>query len=59
VTGGGKIPLYASARTAEVLRSVFRYIFEANYKYGGLAQVELQPMDGPVSLFGATFTRWW
>jgi len=56
VTGGGKIPLYASARTAEVLRSVFRYIFEANYKYGGLAQVELQPMDGPVSLFGATFT---
>ncbi len=56
VTGGGKIPLYASARTTEVLRSVFRYIFDANYKYGGLAQVELQPVDGPVNLFGATFT---
>ncbi len=41
VTGGGKIPLYASEDTAAVLRSVFRYIFEADYKYGGLAQVEL------------------
>jgi phosphoribosyl 1,2-cyclic phosphate phosphodiesterase len=56
VTGGGKIPLYASDRTTQVLRSVFRYIFDANYKYGGLAQVELQPVDGPVNLFGATFT---
>jgi phosphoribosyl 1,2-cyclic phosphate phosphodiesterase len=55
VTGGGKIPLFASENTAKVLRSVFRYIFEANYKYGGLAQVELQPMEGPVELFGATF----
>jgi phosphoribosyl 1,2-cyclic phosphate phosphodiesterase len=56
VTGGGKIPLYASDRTTQVLRNVFRYIFEANYKYGGLAQVELQPVNGPVNLFGATFT---
>ena len=56
VTGGGKIPLYASDRTSQVLRSVFRYIFEASYKYGGLAQVELHPVDGPVNLFGATFT---
>ena len=35
---------------------MFRYIFDADYKYGGLAQVELQPLDGPVELFGATFT---
>ena len=56
VTGGGKIPLYASPRTTEVLRNVFRYIFDADYKYGGLAQVELQPVNGPVNLFGATFT---
>ncbi|MGD0930692.1 MAG: MBL fold metallo-hydrolase [Candidatus Korobacteraceae bacterium] len=55
VTGGGKIPLYASENTAQVLRSVFRYIFEANYKYGGLAQVELRPVNGPVELFGASF----
>ena len=56
VTGGTKIPLYASENTARVLRSVFRYIFEADYKYGGLAQVELMPIDGPVSIFGARFT---
>jgi phosphoribosyl 1,2-cyclic phosphate phosphodiesterase len=56
VTGGEKIPLYASDNTARVLRKVFRYIFEADYKYGGLAQVALQPLNGPIELFGATFT---
>jgi phosphoribosyl 1,2-cyclic phosphate phosphodiesterase len=56
VTGGGKIPLYASDATAKVLRSVFRYIFEGDYKYGGLAQVELRPIANLVELFGATFT---
>lgn len=56
ITGGTKIPLYASENTARVLHSVFRYIFDADYKYGGLAQVELRPLNGPVELFGATFT---
>lgn len=56
ITGGSKIPLYASEKTSQVLRNVFRYIFDANYKYGGLAQVDLQSMNGPVELFGATFT---
>ncbi|HEY1732488.1 MAG TPA: MBL fold metallo-hydrolase [Terriglobales bacterium] len=56
VTGGTKIPLYASDNTARVLRNVFRYIFEADYKYGGLAQVELLPVNGPIEIFGATFT---
>jgi len=56
VTGGGKIPLFASDATAQVLRSVFRYIFEADYKYGGLAQVEIRPLGDSVDLFGATFT---
>ncbi len=55
VTGGGKIPLYASAATSETLRSVFRYIFDADYKYGSLAQVELRPINGPVELFGTAF----
>ena len=55
ITGGGKIPLYASDATASVLRSVFRYIFEADYKYGGLAQVEIQALNGPIRLLGATF----
>jgi phosphoribosyl 1,2-cyclic phosphate phosphodiesterase len=42
--------------TERVLRSVFRYIFEEDYKYGGLAQVEIRPVNGPLELFGATFT---
>lgn len=56
ITGGGRIPLFAGENTTHVLRHVFRYIFEGDYKYGGLAQVELRPMDGPIELFGATFT---
>lgn len=56
ITGGGKIPLYASPATTQTLRNVFRYIFEADYKYGGLAQVELRAVNGPVDLFGTTFT---
>jgi phosphoribosyl 1,2-cyclic phosphate phosphodiesterase len=55
ITGGGRIPLYASERTAETIRSVFRYIFDGDYKYGGLAQVEIREIAGPVELFGATF----
>jgi len=55
ITGGGKIPLYASENTAKVLRGVFKYIFDGDYKYGGLAQVEIRNVDGPIELFGATF----
>jgi phosphoribosyl 1,2-cyclic phosphate phosphodiesterase len=50
-----KIPLYADERTGCQIRSVFRYIFEGAYKYGGLAQVELHTISGPLELFGATF----
>ena len=56
ITGGKKVPLYASDSTAQTLRNVFRYIFDADYKYGSLAQVELRTVSGPVDLFGATFT---
>jgi phosphoribosyl 1,2-cyclic phosphate phosphodiesterase len=34
---------------------MFRYIFEAEYKFGGLPLVELHPIEGPVELFGARF----
>ena len=40
---------------AAFLRNMFRYIFEADYKFGGLPQVELKPIEGPVELFGARF----
>jgi phosphoribosyl 1,2-cyclic phosphate phosphodiesterase len=54
-TGGGKIPLYATEKTANVIRHVFKYIFDGDYKYGGLAQVELRDITGPIDLFGVTF----
>ena len=50
-----KLPLYATPRACEFLRNMFRYIFEADYKFGGLPQVDLQPIEGPVELFGARF----
>ncbi len=55
ITGGSKLPLYANAKTASVLRSVFKYVFDNDYKYGGIAQVELNEIDGPVQFFGKTF----
>jgi phosphoribosyl 1,2-cyclic phosphate phosphodiesterase len=51
----GRLPLYADPPAAEFLRNMFRYIFDADYKFGGLPQVELKRIDGPVELFGARF----
>jgi phosphoribosyl 1,2-cyclic phosphate phosphodiesterase len=51
----GKLPLYAMLRACEFLRHMFGYIFEPVYKFGGLPQVELHPLEGPVELFGARF----
>jgi phosphoribosyl 1,2-cyclic phosphate phosphodiesterase len=50
-----KLPLYAKPEAAEFIRNMFRYIFDADYKFGGLPQVELKPIDGPLALFGASF----
>ena len=48
-----KIPLYARPESAQFLRAMFRYIFDADYKFGGIAKVELKPITGPIELFGA------
>ena len=53
--GSSNIPLYAQPETAAVLRRMFSYIFEGDYKYGGLARVELREFNGPLDLFGAVF----
>ncbi len=50
-----KIPLYAQPEAAAVLRRTFKYMFDGDYKYAGLARVELQLLDGPVDCFGARF----
>jgi phosphoribosyl 1,2-cyclic phosphate phosphodiesterase len=52
---GGKIPLYARKDAAALIQKMFSYIFDGKYKFGGLAQVELNVMDGPTELFGARF----
>jgi phosphoribosyl 1,2-cyclic phosphate phosphodiesterase len=50
-----KLPLYARPEAADFIRSTFGYIFAADYKFGGLAQVELKSFRGPMELFGARF----
>ena len=51
----GKIPLYAQQAAFERLAYMFDYIFAGEYKYGGLAEVELQLLNGPLELHGARF----
>ena len=51
----GPIPLYVPDHTVPTLKRIFKYIFDADYKYGGLAQVDLRIIDGPFDLFGAPF----
>jgi phosphoribosyl 1,2-cyclic phosphate phosphodiesterase len=51
----GKMPLYAAPRACQFLRNMFGYIFEPAYKFGGLPQLDLHPIEGPVELFGARF----
>ncbi|MGO8795425.1 MAG: MBL fold metallo-hydrolase [Candidatus Sulfotelmatobacter sp.] len=50
-----KLPLFARPEAAAFLRKMFSYIFDANYKFGGLPLLELRAIDGPVELFGARF----
>ena len=50
-----KLPLFARPEAAEFIRTMFRYIFDADYKFGGLPLVELKAITGPVELFGARF----
>jgi len=50
-----KLPLYARPDAAAFLRRMFSYIFDADYKFGGLPLLELRPIDGPVDVLGAHF----
>jgi phosphoribosyl 1,2-cyclic phosphate phosphodiesterase len=51
----GKIPLYAQPSAIPRIREMFSYIFSGDYKFGGIAQVELNTLDGPLELHGARF----
>jgi phosphoribosyl 1,2-cyclic phosphate phosphodiesterase len=50
-----KIPLYAQSEAAQQIHRTFRYIFDGNYKFGSMAQVELHNITGEFELFGAQF----
>ncbi len=51
----GKLPLYARPEAIEFIRNMFGYIFAPKYKFGGLPQLVLVEINGPVELFGAKF----
>lgn len=50
-----RLPLYAHPDAAAFIQKMFRYIFDSDYKFGGLPQVEMRPFEGPLHLFGARF----
>ncbi len=37
-------------RRRAILQSVFKYVFDDDYKYGGIAKVELREISGPFEL---------
>ncbi len=53
--GKEKIPLYAYPDTARQIRKSFNYIFDPDPDYTTLARVELRPLNGELTLFGAHF----
>ena len=48
----GAVPLYADARTAEIIRTSFAYIFDDAEKPSEVPRVKLHVVDGPFDLFG-------
>jgi phosphoribosyl 1,2-cyclic phosphate phosphodiesterase len=56
VTAGKRVPLYARPETARIIRSVFKYVFDDDYKYGGIAKVQLHEIHGPFDVHGLTIT---
>src|ERR1051326_2105081 len=51
----GRIPLYAQASAIPRIREMFSYIFSGDYKFGGIAQVELNELNRPLELNGVRF----
>lgn len=48
------IPIYADAPCMEAIRRTFKYIFDGNYPYGGLAKLDPHLIEGPFDLEGLT-----
>jgi len=50
----GHIQCFASEDTANTIRRAFEYIFIGRNEGGGIPQIELKTLNGPVELFGQT-----
>ncbi len=50
------LPLYASPDTLRILERTFSYIFDGSPTQSTVPSVTLNPIDGPLSLFGLTLT---
>jgi phosphoribosyl 1,2-cyclic phosphate phosphodiesterase len=48
------IPIYADAACMEAVCRTFKYIFDGNYPYGGLAKLDPHLIEGPFDLEGLT-----
>ena len=48
----GRIRCFAAEVTADIIRKSFEYIFIGRNEGGGIPQIELSVLDGPVELFG-------
>ena len=46
------IPIYADARCMATIRTVFAYIFDGNYPFGGVGKLDPHLIDGPFDLWG-------
>ena len=54
---GGKIPLYASSDTEEILRRIYDYTFSPHATYPNRPRVEIEPLRDRTCMFGVEFTR--
>ncbi len=46
------IPIYADAQCLEDIKRTFKYIFDGDYPFGGLARLEPHVIDGPFEVQG-------
>lgn len=53
---GDKVPLYADDATAAVIERMFAYAFNPVSNYATRPRVTMNRINGPLDLFGATFT---